>query len=100
MEPSEVRASFWARLFRCATPASAEALIRAAHGVDAEAARLVWRAHRAAADDEEGRLEARARDLEGLQAFGRALVEARGVPDVLGRAAASLLILAEADAAA
>ena len=100
MEPSDDRASFWARLFRCATPASAEAFIRAAHGIDVEAARLVWRVHRAAADEDEARLEARARDLEGLQAFGRALVEARSVQDVLDRAAASLQLLAEADAVA
>jgi PAS domain S-box-containing protein len=100
MESIEDSASFWGRLFRCATVASAEGLIRGAHGIDAESARLVWRAHRAAAEQEEGRLEARARDLEGLQAFGRALAEARSVHDVLDRAAVSLQVLADADAVA
>jgi signal transduction histidine kinase len=100
MESSEDRASFWGRLFRCATVASAEGLIRAANGIDVESAWLVWRAHRAALEQEESRLEARARDLEGLQAFGRALVEARSVHDVLARAAASLQILSDADAVA
>jgi hypothetical protein len=98
MESIEDRAS-WGRLFD-ATIASAEGLIRGAHGIDAESARFVWRAHREAAEQDEARLEARARDLEGLQAFGRALAEARSVHDVLDRAAVSLQVLADADAVA
>ena len=100
MEPIEDHASFWARLFRCASLESAEGVIHAAQGVDASAARVVWRAHRDAAELDEARLDARARDLLGLQSFGRALVEARTVEDVLDRAAASLQVLADADAIA
>jgi two-component system NtrC family sensor kinase len=100
MDTSEDRASFWGRLFRCTTAASADRLIRSLRGVDFESARSAWRAHRAASEQDDARLEARARDLEGLQAFGRALVDARGVQDVLDRAAASLQSLTEADAVA
>ncbi len=100
MQPGEDHASFWERLFRCTTLESAEGEIRAAERADVEAARSAWRSHRAAAEQAESRLEARARDLEGLQAFGRALAEARSVRDVTDRAAASLQILADADAVA
>ncbi len=100
MQSSDDHASFWARLFRCVTPESAEEEIRADPGIDAATARVVWEAHRAAADQAESRLEARARDLEGLQVFGRALAEARSVNDVLDRAAVSLQVLADADAVA
>jgi two-component system NtrC family sensor kinase len=100
MQPSDDNPSFWARVFRCTTPESAELEIRAATGVDVEAVRLAWRAHRAAEAQAETRLEARVRDLEGLQVFGRALAEARNVHEVLDRAAASLQILADADAVA
>jgi len=100
MRPSDDHASFWARLFRCVTPESVEEEIRAEPGTDKETARTVWRAHRAAADQAEFRLEARARDLEGLQMFGRSLAEARSVHDVLNRAAVSLQVLADADAVA
>jgi PAS domain S-box-containing protein len=98
MDPSDDRASFWGRLFRCTTAASADRLIRSTGGVDVASARSAWRAHRAASEEDDARLEARARDLEGLQAFGRALVEARTVQDVLDRAAVSLQALTEADA--
>jgi two-component system NtrC family sensor kinase len=100
MQPNEDRAAFWARLFRCATLESAEAEIRALPLQDADAARVVWRAHRATAERAESRLEARARDLEALQAFGRTLAEARSLDEVLDRAAASLHALADADAVA
>jgi two-component system NtrC family sensor kinase len=100
MQPSDDNPPFWARVFRCVTPEAAELEIRAAEGIDVEAARLVWRAHRAAEDQAEARLEARVRDLEGLQMFGRALAESRSVGDVLDRAAASLQLLADADAVA
>ena len=100
MEHSEDHASFWARLFRCASLESAERLIRAEQGVDTGTARVVWHAHREAAELDEARLEAQARDLQGLQAFGRALVGARTVQDVFDRAAASLQVLADADAVA
>ena len=100
MRPSDDHASFWARLFRCATPESAEEEIRGVSGIEAAAARIVWNAHRAAADEVETRLEGRARDLEGLQVFGRTLAEARSVQDVLQRAAVSLQVLADADAVA
>ena len=93
MQPGDDHGSFWERLFLCVTPESAEALIRAETGFDASAARVVWNAHRAAAERAESRLEGRARDLEGLQAFGRALADARSVPDVLDRAAVSLQVL-------
>ena len=100
MRPSDDDASFWERLFRCLTLESADAEIRATLGVDPDAARVVWRAHREAAEHAEAGLEARARDLEGLQVLGRALAEARSVHDLLDRAAASLQILADADAVA
>src|SRR5712672_1262492 len=100
MQAEDHDASFWTRLFRCATPEAAEGEIRAEPRIDAEAARAAWRAHRAAAEEAEARLEARARDLEGLQVFGRSLAEARSVRDVLDRAAASLQVLADADAVA
>ena len=100
MRPSDDPASFWARIFRCVTQESAEEVIRAEPSVDAEAACVVWSAHRAAAEREESRLEARTRDLEGLQAFGRALAEAKSVSDLVDRAAASLQVLADVDAVA
>jgi two-component system NtrC family sensor kinase len=100
MQPNEDRASFWARLFRCATLESAEEVIRAAELADVDTARVVWRVHRASAERAESRLEARARDLEGLQAFGRVLAEARNIDELFDRAAASLQILADADAVA
>ncbi len=100
MRPSDDSASFWAKLFRCATPESAEEEIRGEQGIDAAVARVVWNAHRTVADQAETRLEGRARDLEGLQVFGRALAEARSVQDVLHRAAVSLQVLADADAVA
>jgi PAS domain-containing protein len=100
MLPSDDNPSFWARVFRCTTAESAELEIRSAQDVDVEAARSVWRAHRAAEERAEARLEARVRDLEGLQMFGRALAEARGVDEVLDRAAVSLQLLADADAVA
>src|SRR5262245_22039976 len=100
MESSEARASFWGRLFRCTTATSADRLIQATPGLDVDSAREAWRAHRAATEQHDARLEARARDLEGLQALGRALAEARNVQDVLDRAAVALQVLAEADAVA
>ena len=77
MQPSDENPSFWARVFRCTTPESADREICAAQGIDVEAVRLVWSAHRSAEERAEARLEARVRDLEGLQVFGRALAEAR-----------------------
>ncbi len=102
MDPSEDQASFWTRLFRCTTPESAEVEIRAANlpDIDVEVGRAAWRAHRRATDRAKARLEGRVRDLEGLQAFGRALAEARSIGDVLDRAAASIQVLADADAVA
>jgi len=100
MERREDQATFWARLFRCQTEDSAAAEIRGARGGDPAAALLIWRAHREAAERAEARLESRARDLEGLQAFGRALAEARSLGEVLDRAAASLQSLTDADAVA
>jgi two-component system NtrC family sensor kinase len=100
MRPSDDDASFWARIFRCVTAESADEQIRAEPGIDGEMARAVWVAHREAADHAESRLEERARDLEGLQLFGRSLAEARSVPDLLDRAAVSLQIVADADAVA
>jgi two-component system NtrC family sensor kinase len=100
MQPSDDNPSFWVRVFRCGTPESADLEIRATDGVDVEDARLVWRAHRAAAERGEELLAARVRDLEGLEVFGRALAEARSVNDVLDRAAASLQKLTDADAVA
>jgi len=100
MRPRDDHGSFWARLFQCVTAESADEAIRAEPGLDAETAHAVWSAHRAAAEQAESRLEARARDLEGLQAFGRSLAEARGVSDVLERTAVSLQVLADADAVA
>ena len=41
MEPSEDHASFWARIFRCATLESAEREIRAAELADVDTARVV-----------------------------------------------------------
>jgi hypothetical protein len=71
MQPSDDDPSLWARVFRCTTPESAEREIRAAGGIDVEAAHLVWRAHREAEERTEARLEGRVRDLEGLPMFGR-----------------------------
>jgi two-component system NtrC family sensor kinase len=100
MQPSDDNPSFWARVFRCSTPESADLEICAAQGIDVEVARVVWREHRAAEERAEARLDARIRDLEGLQLFGRALAEARTIQEILDRAAASIQILADADAVA
>jgi two-component system NtrC family sensor kinase len=100
MQHGDGFASFWARLFLCVTSQSADDEIRAEPGINANDARVVWHAHREAVERAESRLDERARDLEGLQAFGRALAEARNVPDLLGRAAASLHVLVDADAVA
>ena len=100
MGPGDDHEPFWARLFRCQTPESARGEIRAAGLADAGGAFEVWRAHRQASELAESRLAARARDLEGLQALGRALAEARSVEELLDRAAASLQTLVDADAVA
>jgi len=100
MGPGEDLEPFWARLFRCQTPESARGEIRAARVADPDGTFVVWRAHRQASELAESRLTARARDLEGLQALGRALAEARSVDELLDRAAASLQGLADADAVA
>src|SRR4029453_1755164 len=86
MQSGEDPASFWTRLFRCATPESAEAAI-AAGPVDGDLARAAWRAHRASAERADARMEARARDVESLQAFGRALAESRDVVELFDAAA-------------
>jgi PAS domain-containing protein len=99
MRSSEDLAAFWARLFRCTTAEAAEREIRASFA-DLDDAREVWRAHRAALQREEARFEARARDVEVLQTFGRSLAEARSIDDLFARAAASLQTLADADAVA
>jgi len=100
MGPGKDQASFWARLFRCQTEQSAQAEIDAARFADADAALVIWRAHRQAAELAEARLAARNSDLEGLQSFGRALAEARGIDELMERAAVSLQVLADADAIA
>ena len=100
MPESEGDASFWTRLFRCATWDLAEREMRAAGAPNLELVRLAWRAHRAAAERDDSLQTARARDLEALQAFGRALAEARSPRELLDRAAASLQTLCEADAVA
>ena len=100
MQPDEDHASFLARLFRCETPESAEREIRASGDGDFDFGLLLWRAHRAAADEHESRLERRARDLEALQSFGRVLAEARSLREVFDRAAVALQSLTEADAVA
>jgi len=100
MGPGDDQEPFWARLFRCQTPESAWGEIRAAGTGDGDAAFSIWRAHRRAGELAESRLEARARDLEGLQALGRALAEARSLDDLLDRAALSLQGVADADAVA
>ncbi|HZN55716.1 MAG TPA: ATP-binding protein [Candidatus Polarisedimenticolaceae bacterium] len=99
MQSGEDPASFWTRLFRCATPESAEAAI-AAGPVDGDLARVAWRAHRASAERADARMEARARDVESLQAFGRALAESRDVVELFDAAAAGAQQLLEADAVA
>jgi two-component system NtrC family sensor kinase len=53
-----------------------------------------------AAERDDSLQTARARDLEALQAFGRALAEARSPRELLDRAAASLQTLVDADAVA
>ena len=90
MHSSEDLAAFWARLFRCTTAETAAREIRAAEFVDPEPAGVIWRAHRAALQREEAHLEARARDVEALQTFGRSLAEARNIEDLFDRG--SLLI--------
>ena len=102
MQSGEDRASYWARLFRCTTSEGAEAEV-AALGADPALAGLslgAWRVHRAAIARADARLEARTRDLEALQAFGRSLAEARDVVDLMHRAAMGLQSLTEADAVA
>ena len=100
MPSTEEHASFWERLFRCTTRESAESELAAARDIDLDGARAAWRAHRATLARAEGMLQARARDLEGLQSLGRALAEARTVDEVLDRAAAALSVLADADVVA
>jgi two-component system, NtrC family, sensor kinase len=100
MHPSEDRASFWTRLFRCQTVESAERELRELRGLDPELARIAWQAHRAIAERAESSLSARARELEMMQSFGRSLAEARSLRELLDRSAASLHALADADAVA
>jgi two-component system NtrC family sensor kinase len=100
MPSTEEPVSFWERLFRCTTRESVELELKRAPGLDVEQARAVWRAHRATIARAEARLEARARDLEGLQSLGRTVSEARTVEEVLDRAAAALQVLTDADAVA
>ena len=77
MSHGEDRASFWTELFQSASLEAARAQVEG--DGDALAA---WRAARSLFAAAEARLEAKARDLEALQAFGRGLAEARTVDEL------------------
>jgi len=81
----EVVARPWAELFRCATVEAASEKIPA--GPERAEALAAWRAAREIIGDAEARLEARASDLEALQAFGRGLAEARTIDELFDASA-------------
>jgi signal transduction histidine kinase/CheY-like chemotaxis protein len=102
MSAGEDQASLWTRLFRCTSVESVEEELGASRlsRPESDSARAAWRAHRAALDRAEARLDARARDLDALQTFGRDLAHARTVPEILDRTAGTLQSLVDADAVA
>ena len=102
MSSGEDQASRWARLFRSSTIDAAESELRSGDWPDDSTAtgRLAWRAHRAALARAEARVDAKARDLEMLQALGRVLADALTLDELLDRAAERLATLLEADAVA
>jgi len=92
MDSGDVRSSFWTLLLSATTLDAAVAVARAeAAGNPAREAELIaaWRSHAALAADAENRMDARLCGLEALQAFGRALGEARSVEDLMRAAARS-----------
>jgi two-component system NtrC family sensor kinase len=102
MSSGEDSPSLWASLFRCATVEAFDAELRAHAVVGAEAGvkRAAWQAHRAALSRADAGLDARVRDLEALQAFGRSLAAARTCDELLDRSAESLQRLIDADVVA
>ena len=99
----EVRTSFWTDLFHSASPEAALARVEAEEapeGLSREDALAAWRAARTFFADAEARLEAKARDLEALQAFGRGLAEARTVDELFEATARGAERLLGLDAAA
>jgi two-component system NtrC family sensor kinase len=103
MRPEDESASFWTRLFRCAS----EEAVRDIALADAAAASVApadalsaWRAHRGAIARAEARLAVRMRDVDALQALARSLAEARSPEEVLSRTAECLQETLEADAVA
>jgi len=102
MSGGEDQASLWTRIFRCHSLESVEEEIGASRlaEADADSARTAWRAHRAALARAEARLDARTRELDALQSFGRELAQARTVPELLDRTAEMLQSLVDADAIA
>ncbi len=100
MHAGDTQASVWARLFQCTTWESAERTLAGAAAPDRKTAHLAWNAHREAKAAAESRLAARARDLEALQAFGRAVAAASSIDDLMDRAASAVQLLVEADAVA
>ena len=103
MDSGDVRSSFWTLLLSATTLDAAVAVARAeAAGNPAREAELIaaWRSHAALAADAENRMDARLCGLEALQAFGRALGEARSVEDLMRAAADALCERLEIDAVA
>ena len=84
---SEVRDRSWAELFRCATVDSALESVAGAGSEERGMALSAWQAARELISEAEARLEARAADLESLQAFGRGLAEARSTDELFDAAA-------------
>jgi signal transduction histidine kinase len=96
MSHTEDRASFWTALFGSVSP---EAVLAAMEG-DREDALAAWSAARTFLAAAEERLEAKARDLEALQSFGRGLAEARTVDELFEAAARGAERLLGLDASA
>jgi signal transduction histidine kinase/CheY-like chemotaxis protein len=98
MASVEDRAPLWAELFRCATPEEAFERLAATPEPERDRALAAWQAARDHLAEAEGRLEARARDLEALQAFGRGLAEARTIAELFEATARGAERLLAADA--
>lgn len=100
MAPPDDRAAFWTRVLHTESEPDADSVIRAT--VSDEPARsealAAWRAHREALRSGAERLDARAREIEALQSFGRGLAEARTVAELLDRAACGIGVLLDPDA--